>query len=281
MKKESTNDEIDLLKLFLNAINILRANFWLILCFFLLGTALGFLHYYSSRKIYENRLIISSSILTRSYGKILIDNLNKHRRLNDIKTIADQLNVSQDIAKDIAFINIENFIEADELKESDRYVITVEVYNEEILPELQQGLIYYLENNEFAKVRVEQNKSYMQQMISKIDHEIKDMEEFKIRIFKGDLFQGNGNVMFDPTAVNSKIIELTEKKLTLQNNFSLANSVHVVEGFTRFTKPSKPKLSLSLISGSTLGLIFVAIVIAFKSIRKLLRMADAAKQSSS
>ncbi len=47
----------------------------------------------------------------------------------------------------------------------------------------------------------------------------------------------DGNVMFDPTAVNSKIIELTKEKINLQNALALANSVQVIEGFTKFESP--------------------------------------------
>ena len=57
----------------------------------------------------------------------------------------------------------------------------------------------------------------------------------------------------------------------------LANRVHVVEGFTKFQRPSKPKLSLSLLAGSVVGLFFVGALIVFKSTRKLLEMA--AKES--
>ena len=50
--------------------------------------------------------------------------------------------------------------------------------------------------------------------------------------------EAKGNVMFDPTIVNSKIVELTKEKITLQNSLALANSVQVVEGFSRFERPS-------------------------------------------
>jgi uncharacterized protein involved in exopolysaccharide biosynthesis len=277
MENKIKNDEVDLVKLFLQGVNIFRANFWLITCFFLLGTALGFVHYYSSRKIYENKLVLSSAILTRSYGKILIDNLNQHRRESDLRTAADKLKISEDVIKEVAHIKIENLIEADGQKESDRYIITVEVFDEGILSELQKGLIHYLENNAFAKIRVEQNRKYFTQMIAKVEKEISDMEVFKERLFKGDLLKGN--VMFDPTTVNSKIIELTKEKLTLQNGLDLVNSVQIVEGFTKFNRPSKPRLSVSIASGATIGLFFVAIIIAFKSIRKVLRLADNAKRA--
>ena len=54
--------------------------------------------------------------------------------------------------------------------------------------------------------------------------------------------------MFDPTTVNSKIFELTKEKSSFKR-FALANSVHIIEGFTPFEKPAKPKLFISLVAG--------------------------------
>ena len=130
-------------------------------------------------------------------------------------------------------------------------------------------------------MRVEQNKKFMKQMLAKMDEEIKDMEAFKEQIVSGSFFRSaQGNVMFDPTNVNSKILELTKEKITMQNELELVNSVQVIEGFTKYERPVRPRLSVSLISGSFVGLVFVSILIAFKSIRRILQMADAAKQKA-
>jgi uncharacterized protein YneF (UPF0154 family) len=276
---EKKNDEIDLLDLFLGAINILRTNFWLITSFFLLGISLGLVQYFTARKVFENKMVVSSGILTKTYGRILVDKINRHLSENNVTAVTQNLRISPETFKGISRIKIEDLTPTEETKESDRFFVTADTYNQNILPDLQKGIIYYFENNEFVKIRVDQNKRYLEQMLSKIDQEIKDMEEFKMRIFKGDFFQRiNGNVMFDPTVVNTKILELTKEKISLQNAFALANSVQVIEGFTPFEKPSKPRLSFSLIIGAFIGFFFVGLIIAFKSIRKIVRMADAAKQ---
>jgi hypothetical protein len=101
--------------------------------------------------------------------------------------------------------------------------------------------------------------------------EIKELENLKTKIGSGEFYQSaKGNVMFDPTSVNSKILELTDKKLTLENNLQLSSSVQLVEGFTKFEKHTRPLLSVSLVSGSIVGLVFVGIFIVFKSLRAML-----------
>ena len=167
MVKLKIADEVDLLELFLKGINIIRANFWLIVLFFCLGTALGVGYYYSSKKLYESTMVISSGILTRSYSENLFDRLNRHRREMNLTAVTSLLGVSEKTAKSIADIDIENVSKTDDLKETDRFIITAYVLDQEILPELQKGLIHYLENNEFVKIRVEQNRNYLKQMVVK------------------------------------------------------------------------------------------------------------------
>jgi len=272
------SDEIDLVELLIKGIGLIKANLVLIISFFVVGTLLGFGYYYSSKKIFQNKMLISSEILTESYCKSLIEDANRLIREGNYKLLSEQLGVTEEVANEISSIAIKSPLtnEIEIGKESDRkfFHITLEVYDQEALKDLQNGLISYLENNEFVKTRVNQKKDYLKQTISKLEEEIKDLEILKSDVYSGEFFKKiNGNAEFDPTTINSKIIELTKEKITLQHDLELANSVHVVEGFTKFQKPSKPKLSLSLVAGSLVGLAFVGVLIVFKSLRKLLAMA--------
>jgi hypothetical protein len=278
--KVSNQDEFDLVELFLKGVNIIRSNFWLITLFFAIGTVLGLAYYYSSPKRYESKMVISSTILTRSFSKELIEKLNTHRRERNIRALTQLLQVSEKTAENIAYLEIETLSQADDFKETDKFIVSAQTLSPDVWSELQQGLVHYLENNEFVKVRVEQNKKYLKQMLAKVDNEINDMEAFKKRLINGEFFQSaRGNVMFDPTTVNSKILELTKERINLQNSLELASSVQVVDGFTKFERPTAPRLSVSLVSGALVGIFFVAILITFKSVRRLLRLADAAQQN--
>jgi hypothetical protein len=273
------NDEIDLLEVLIKGINVIRANLVLIISFFVIGTLLGFAYYHSSRKVFENRMLVSSDILTESYCKSLIEDANRLIRERNYKFLGDQLGVTESIASEISSIAIKSPLsnEIEIVKESERkfFHVIIEVYSQEGLADLQNGIIRYFENNEFVKKRVSQRRDYLTKTIAKLDQEIKDLEVLKADVYTGDFFRkANGNAEFDPTTINSKILELTKEKINSQHYLDLANSVHLVEGFTRFQKPSKPKLSVSLVGGSLVGLFFVGVLIAFKSIRKILSMAN-------
>lgn len=281
MQEVQKRDEVDLMELFLKFIITVRQNFWLIVSFFVLGSVLGFIYYASAQKVYKSTLVISSDILTNSYSEALIENINKYRKERNFEAITKSLRVSENVATNLRYLEVDKLEAPSELKEAERFVITADVLDVKILPELQQGLVYYLANNDYVKVRVELRKKYHDGMIARVDQEIKDMEAFKERIMNGTFFESvKGDVMFDPTSVNSKILELTKEKLTLETERELINSVQVIEGFSQFGEPSSPKLAVALASGSTIGLIFVGILLGIKSIRKLLSMADAANVKS-
>jgi hypothetical protein len=273
MAELKTKEDLDLFETFLKAVRIVVVHFWLFVIFFIGGSAIGAILFYTSAKVYESKMIVSSSILTDSYVKVMFENASKYLRQGDSDVLAEQLHVSPTTARAISSLEIENLSStlSNSSKENERFLITAEVYDMKILPELQKGLVTYLETNDFVKVRVEQNRALYKEMLKTVEKEIQDMGELKRKISSGDFFQAaKGNVMFDPTTVNSKIVELTEKKIGYQNSLQLSSSVQVIDGFTNFKRHSKPKLSISMISGATSGLMLAGLIIFYKVVRGLL-----------
>lgn len=279
MTSEKKTEELDLLKLLLNGIQVVRNNFYSLLFFFALGSAIGLMRYYTARKVYENTTVLSSKILTETYSKILFEGVNRHLEEGDYGIVAKQLNASVNVVRSVQRLKIESLRKEASAggEDSDRFRVTADVYDQSILDSLQYGISYFLENNEYAKVRVEQTRATAKQMLTNVDSEISDMETLKKSISSGEFFQSlKGNMMFDPSEINSKILELKEKKLAYQNTLALSNSVFVISPFSAFQHQSRPRLIVSTAAGASIGLALVALFIAFKAIRKLLRMAESA-----
>lgn len=274
----SSTEEINLAELLLKIIFTLRSNFWLILLLFLLGLSFGVTNFLRSKKQYESKMIISSNILTTSYAKILFDNANGHLLDEDYELLAKDLQTDNETPKQIASLRIENLTktEGNALMESDRYLITARVYDQKILPALQKGILNYLETNDFVKIRVEQQRATLTRMLAAIDKELADLQQMKEDIQSGKFFNSaKGNVMFDPTTVNTKILELTQKHIEEENTLQLINSVQLIEGFSSFKHHVQPSFIVSIISGSFIGLLVAGSFIVFKAIRKLVRKAEA------
>ena len=272
------NDEIDLLELFAKFVLLIKRNTIIIILAFFIGGILGFVHFQFSRKVYESKMILLSDILTSSYSERITESLDRLISENNIKILSERLKSSEEDARKIVKIQIESVKQnkAKDEKENEIFIVTVRVVDKSILPTLQENIVSYLRNNEFVKIRVAQRKTYATDVIGKIDEQLVDLEQLKARISKGELAQGSKEnmVLFDPTTVHGKILELNKERTTLQNSLETINSIQLVEGFTVFENPVSPKLLYSLSGGASLGLFFVALVIAFKVIRKMLNFSE-------
>jgi LPS O-antigen subunit length determinant protein (WzzB/FepE family) len=274
------SDEIDLLELLLKGVLVIRRNFAMIIIFFLAGTALGLIYNQISPNVYSSKMLINSDILTESYSKQLMNTLNTLIKERDTQILSEKLGMDQKKVSKINSVLIESaLVRTENIAENSKNYLTVEVLigDNSILPQLQDALINYLRSNEFVKIRVEQKRKYTNQVIEKIDLELIDLEKLKVKITEGGLAQSTKDniVLFDPTTINSKILELNKEKINLQNSLETINSIQLIEGFTAFNKPISPKLSLSMVAGSAIGLIFAALFVAYKAIRAMLRFSEA------
>ncbi|MGE0588257.1 MAG: Wzz/FepE/Etk N-terminal domain-containing protein [Cyclobacteriaceae bacterium] len=277
MERPVNNDEIDLVELLVKIVLLIKRNLVQIIIFFVVGTGLGYAYAMIAPKVYESKMLVSSEILTESYSEKLFETLEKLINEKNIQELSSKLGLGENECEYLSKLTIESALKDKPQKEDEKkfFLITAEITNQDILPKLQDGLLNFLQENDYVKVRVDQRKNYYKSLIQKVEDEIKSLEGFKTRIYDGKFLENTGgNLMFDPTEVNSKIVELSKEKGSLLMSLELVNSVQLVEGFTSFEKPVWPKKSVSLAAGATLGLFLVGALIAFKSIRKLVRFAE-------
>jgi hypothetical protein len=273
-------DEIDLLTLLAKIILAIKNNLIALIIAFIIGSGLGLAYYQFNPNVYESEVIITSDILTESYSKSVFTTIQKLIKENNLGSLSKILHLTESQAEAIQKIELKGTIEkSDGLQEQNKmYIsITVKSMDNTIWPDLQAGIVAFIENNDFVKIRVTQRKKYFTSLITKIDHELGDLEIMKSKIMDGKLSSNNssdGMLLLDPTTINTKILELSKEKINYQNGLELVNSVQIVESFTAFNKPISPKLSISLGSGASLGLFFVFVFIGIKSLRKLIRIAE-------
>jgi small basic protein len=272
-------DEIDLLELLAKIVITIKSNILSIIIAFVIGSILGLCYYQFVPKTYESQMLISSDILTESYSKALVEDINKLVKEKSFTTISTKLNISEQEASKLGKLGIKNGLEkSDGIKEEDKNYLQINVQSSDntIWSNLQNGLINFLESNDYAKIRIDQKRKYYVQIIQRIDIELVDLAELKNNISSGKMSQSSKDnlILFDPTTVNTKILELNKEKINLQNELETVNGVQLVEGFTVFEKPVSPKLSISLVAGASVGLFFVALIIAFKSLRKIVRLSE-------
>lgn len=275
----SSSDEIDLIELLAKVTLGIKNNFRSLVLAFVIGSLLGLAFYQFVPKVYESNMIIQSDILTESYGERIAESMDLLIREQNFEILGSRMGISLEKAASINKIKIESVKQKQTNtteKENNTFFITVRTTDNTLLPDLQNGLINYLRNNEFVKVRVRQRQDYYKAMIEKVGQEISSLDSLKKRLFTGKPIYSNSAEMMlvDPTNIYSKIIELNKEQINYKNGLELVNSIQLVEGFTIYKKPVSPKLSISLAAGASIGVFFVLTLIAIKGLRKIVELSE-------
>jgi|688.fasta_scaffold438055_1 uncharacterized protein involved in exopolysaccharide biosynthesis len=275
----SSSDEIDLIELLAKVTLGIKNNFRSLVLAFVIGSLLGLAFYQFVPKVYESNMIIQSDILTESYGERIAESMDLLIREQNFEILGSRMGISLEKAASINKIKIESVKQKQTNtteKENNTFIITVRTTDNTLLPDLQNGLINYLRNNEFVKVRVRQRQDYYKAMIEKVGQEISSLDSLKKRLFTGKPIYSNSAEMMlvDPTNIYSKIIELNKEQINYKNGLELVNSIQLVEGFTIYKKPVSPKLSISLTAGASIGVFFVLTLIAIKGLRKIVELSE-------
>jgi phosphotransferase system IIB component len=280
-KQSTTNssDEIDLLELLAKLTLTIKRNFLSLVIAFVVGTGLGLAYYQFTPKVYEGKMILMSAILTESYSERITESLGILINEQNMEAIATRLSISVEEASSVSKVEIENLKKSkvdDKSSENSIFIVTVRTTDNMLLPKLQEGIMNYLQNNEFVKIRVNHRKTYLQTMIVKVGEEINSLDSLKRKLFLGQPIYSKSSEMMliDPTNIYTMIIDLNKEQINLKNSLELVNSIQLVEGFTIFKKPVSPKLSISLAAGASFGLFFVMVLIAIKSLRKIVRLSE-------
>ena len=255
-------DEIDLGELAIKLTKFIRRNFWLLAICIFSGTLVGGIIYYGLPASYESKMILQSDILTESYGEGITESLDNLIKEGNLKELSLRLKISEQEAAEINKIEIESIkdLNSSTGKEEHIFVVTVDIWDGQILPKLQEGVIQFLRNNEFVKVRVKQRENLSKTMIDKISLEISSLDSLKKRLLNGHPVNKSAETLIlDPSIIPSKIIELNKQKIDFQNSLELSDSIQLVEGFTVFEKPDKLNLLVHLAIGFVGGF-FIALV---------------------
>ncbi|MDX2189101.1 MAG: hypothetical protein SFY32_04490 [Bacteroidota bacterium] len=276
--KTIERDEIDLLELFKKAIDLFKRRYKLLLLFVFLGIAEGFFYYTIATPLYKSTLIANSEVLRNEYVTILFNNLNELIKEDNSDQLASYLHISKEEAKSIAKIQATK-VELKELKvENSSQTLTntfqIEVMVEETkyLDSIQKGIIYYIQNNEFVRKKVELQRNLYQTMISKINSEILKLDTTRNDIGKSYKKSIDSKfIVMEPSDINNSIVSLQERKSNFENALSLLNEVLVIQNFIKYNKPASPKLlttiSISIGSMITIGLIVIGILEVWRLIK--------------
>ena len=265
-------DEIDLVELLARFVRVLWRHAVLIVGCVVVALGLSVWIGLAKPKVYESRMMIYSDILTESYCDQLAENLSALIKDENYDLLSKRLGMSPEQASKLRRVQIEGTLEG-QVSEAERnfVVVVVRTVDNSILPDLQEGIMQYISEKDFVKVRTEEKKRFYKELIARVGEEIEKLETVKQRISAGEFRQVSGMVMMNPADIYRQTVELFKEKLTLEEELRLVNSVQLVEGFSPVKRHVSPKLSLLVSGGLLLGLVFAFLILGLRYVIMIAR----------
>lgn len=243
-----------------------------------LGILYGIANYYIKPKEYYSKMTIKSHLLSNQYCLDMIDNLGNLVDNSDYDEVARLLKIDTIYANEISEISFKVYEynlnpDRDSVSDVDPFSIQVSVYNNNVLDTLQIALVRYFENNPYALKRKEIIERNLQDLSSKINDQIVQLDTLK-RLIESNLGSVNksSGIMFlqqsiDPINTYREVVNLYERQLEMRERLLLNSSVEVIQGFVKFGEPSKPNLLKNIANNALFGL-FIGLILSIFFFRK-------------
>lgn len=271
-----SRDDIDLQELAVRIIRYFQSHLVFILVFCAIGIGLGVTTYKALPNIYESQMVVLSDLLTKTYGDRMDESINHLIQEGNHAELSSRLGLPAEKVSSLTSVEVECLLDVktpqrEKVEKDETYfIITVNLTDRTALPELQDGILHYIRNNELVKVRARQREALNTAVVQKIDREISAIDSLKRSLFQKGSFKTE-NIQFDPAMLFMTSIDLIKMRWEHQQELELANSIHLVEGFTSFEKPKDPKLFTLVVLGFLLGLIASIGLLTLKHLFSLAR----------
>ncbi len=258
------DSDIDVSNLFHSFLKGIKKRLKTILIALLLGTIGGFCYYFFKKPIYTSQMMGYSETLKKEVVYSVIEDLQRLIEQNDYEQLQQFLNLSEKSVKSLVDLKARAAIEKSiyDTEESNIFIVEAKVTDLTVLDSLARAIGYFVDNNDFVKVRLEKEKKNLQYSIDKMNIEIQDLEELKVNMreaiskntYRTNLF------LSDIGYSSSKIVELYERQNELRNKLSFMFDIKILRDFVKFKKKKEPRLFISVLSFQSLAIFIIFVL---------------------
>lgn len=256
------------------------------------------------KDFFTSTMILSSQYLNRQTVENTIEKLNSLCKEKERTELAKTLNIQPELAKNIMEFDFSTLvtesekIEFEVLKEQlasvieekkevanrvvrqlnqenrTSFLITVSVFDPEIISNLETALLNYFKNNEFIKKRLDSYQINLLERKRKLLTESEKLDSLKQVIYlnftqMATQSRGSNNVilgekyMTDPLAVFKEDLVLNEQILQIDQELYIKPGIEIVDGFTAFREPDNLSLPLVMLLAMGISLLLAYLIIGF------------------
>jgi hypothetical protein len=172
----------------------------------------------------------------------------------DYNELSSLLNVTKDIASKIKFIEAEQLYQQDmneKFYALNKFEIKLSVFDNTTIDDIQEGLIFYFNNNNFIK---EYHKMYLSsndRLKDDILNEMNVLSRMRIEGAKNNLDLSSVNIISgkDDKTISNQLISLAQLKEEITTNQLLLKPLFFVQDFAKTNKTERDLLLWSFVGG--------------------------------
>ena len=259
------NEEINIRQIFSEFVHFNKRNKSLIFVFILAGIVSVILFQNLKPAYYETKAICMSGIseyerleqleeLSQRTAVDLINYLQINIVNKDYGQLSNLLSIDKDMTEKIKHIEAEQLYQQDMNEKYyalNKFEISLSVFDNTIIDDVQKGLITYFNNNSFIK---QYHKMYIDgnnRLINEIDKEINVLSEMRIQGAKNSLDLSSVNIISgkEDKTISNQIISLVQLKEDATTNISLLKPLFFVQDFAKTNKTERDIMLWSVLGG--------------------------------
>ena len=258
-------EELNLKELFENFVKFNRRNKRILLFFISLGVFSVVLFQNFKTPYYETKAICMSGIseyerqeqiedLSQRTAIDLINHLQINIENKDFSQISKALGIDSKIAATIKKIEAEQLYQQDmdeKFYALNKFEITLVIYDNTRIYDIQTGLIHYFENNEFVRNYHERYLESNINLISNIEGEIQLLKDIRIEGAKHNLDVSSVNIISgkEGKELSNQIVSLSHLREEIKINQALLKPLVYVQKFANVDQKEDDILIWGLLAG--------------------------------
>ena len=275
-------DELNLSELFANFVKFISRNSKLLLIIVAIGVV-GVIGYQKLKTpYYETKAICMSGIseyerqeqiedLSQRTAIDLINHLQINIDNKDFNALAILLGVDKNVAATIKKIEAEQLYQQDmneKFYALNKFDISLALFDNDKIENIQDGVIYYFENNNFVQKYHKRYLSSSNKIANDIDNEIKLLGDVRLEGAKNNLDVSSVNIVSgkNGTVISNQIVSLSQLREEIKTKQALLKPLVFVRNFANVNQKEDDILVWTLL-GAVLSFVFGLFVALIREIK--------------
>lgn len=271
------SEELNLKELFANYIKFNNRNKKFIFLIIFIGVVSVICYQKFKKPYYETKAICMSGIseyerqeqvenLSQRTAIDLINHLQINIDNKDFVQLAKVLGVKKDVASTIKFIEAEQLYQQDmdeKYYALNKFEISLTVFDNSKISEIEKGLIYYFENNKFVKSYHNRYIQSNNNIINDVEREIELLDQIRIEGAQNNLDVSSINIVSgkEGKELSNQIVALSHHREEIKMKQALLKPLVYVQSFANVDK-KEDEIFLWSILGAIISYL-LSLIIAF------------------